>query len=43
LVSRSREEVLEMRNAGETTLQEIEEKLTELGLTLGMAAAGVDS
>jgi len=43
LVSRSREEVLEMQNAGETTLQEIEEKLTELGLTLGMAAAGVDS
>lgn len=36
LVSRSREELLEVRNFGETTLQEIEEKLAELGLRLGM-------
>jgi DNA-directed RNA polymerase subunit alpha len=38
LVSRSREEMLEMRNLGDTTLQEIEEKLRELGLHLGMDA-----
>jgi DNA-directed RNA polymerase subunit alpha len=38
LVSRSREELLEVRNFGETTLQEIEEKLSELGLRLGMHA-----
>jgi DNA-directed RNA polymerase subunit alpha len=38
LVSRSREELLEVRNFGETTLQEIEEKLSELGLQLGMHA-----
>ena len=37
LVSRSREELLEMRNFGETTLTEVEEKLRELGLHLGMA------
>ena len=43
LVSKSRQEVLEMRNAGETTLQEIEEKLTDLGLSFGMTAAGADS
>lgn len=43
LVTKSREEVLELRNAGETTLQEIEEKLAELGLSLGMAAAGIES
>lgn len=36
LVSRTREEVLAMRNAGETTADEIEEKLKELGLRLGM-------
>jgi DNA-directed RNA polymerase subunit alpha len=36
LVSRSREELLEVRNFGETTLQEIEEKLAEIGLKLGM-------
>lgn len=38
LVSRGREELLEVRNFGETTLQEIEEKLSELGLQLGMHA-----
>jgi DNA-directed RNA polymerase subunit alpha len=36
LVSRSREELLEMRNLGETTLLEVEEKLRDLGLHLGM-------
>jgi DNA-directed RNA polymerase subunit alpha len=36
LVSRSRDEMLEMRNLGDTTLQEIEEKLRELGMHLGM-------
>jgi DNA-directed RNA polymerase subunit alpha len=36
LVSRSREELLEVRNFGETTLQEIEEKLAEIGLRIGM-------
>jgi DNA-directed RNA polymerase subunit alpha len=39
LVGRTREELLEVRNFGETTLQEIEEKLQELGLRLGMEAA----
>jgi len=37
LVSRSRDELLEMRNLGDTTLQELEEKLRELGLQLGMS------
>lgn len=36
LVSRSREELLEMRNLGDTTLTEVEEKLRDLGLHLGM-------
>jgi len=36
LVSRSREELLEVRNFGETTLQEIEKQLEGLGLRLGM-------
>jgi DNA-directed RNA polymerase subunit alpha len=36
LVGRAREELLEVRNFGETTLQEIEEKLQEIGLRLGM-------
>jgi len=36
LVGRSREELLEVRNFGETTLSEIEEKLAEIGLRLGM-------
>jgi DNA-directed RNA polymerase subunit alpha len=41
LVRRSREELLEVRNFGETTLQEIEEKLLEIGLRLGMEAPTV--
>jgi hypothetical protein len=36
LVGRSREELLEVRNFGDTTLHEIEAKLRELGLELGM-------
>ncbi|NBX29840.1 DNA-directed RNA polymerase subunit alpha [bacterium] len=44
LVSRSRDELLEMRNFGETTLTEVEEKLREIGLHLGMAIpAGADA
>jgi DNA-directed RNA polymerase subunit alpha len=37
LVARSRDELLEMRNFGETTLTEVEEKLRDIGLHLGMA------
>src|SRR5204863_3987765 len=36
LVNRSDEELLEVRNFGETTLREVKQKLTERGLTLGM-------
>jgi DNA-directed RNA polymerase subunit alpha len=36
LVSRSEDQLLEVRNFGETTLKEVKEKLTELGLRLGM-------
>jgi len=36
LVSRTREELMELRNFGETSLEEIEEKLREHGLHLGM-------
>jgi len=44
LVARSRDELLEVRNFGETTLQEIEDKLRENGLQLGMdVPAGVTS
>jgi DNA-directed RNA polymerase subunit alpha len=44
LVARSRDELLEVRNFGETTLQEIEEKLRENGLQLGMdVPAGITS
>ncbi len=44
LVSRSEDALLEVRNFGETTLTEVREKLSELGLHLGMrvpAPAGV--
>jgi DNA-directed RNA polymerase subunit alpha len=37
LVGRTREELLDVRNFGDTTLQEIEEKLRDVGLRLGMA------
>src|SRR6266576_2525924 len=36
LVSRSDEELLEVRNFGETTLREVKIKLTERGMSLGM-------
>ncbi|HEX3658822.1 MAG TPA: DNA-directed RNA polymerase subunit alpha [Pirellulales bacterium] len=36
LVSRTQDQLLEVRNFGETTLNEVKEKLTELGLRLGM-------
>jgi len=36
LVLRSEDELLEVRNFGETTLREVKGKLTERGLTLGM-------
>jgi DNA-directed RNA polymerase subunit alpha len=36
LVSRNEDQLLEVRNFGETTLKEVKEKLTELGLRLGM-------
>lgn len=44
LVRRNEDQLLEVRNFGETTLNEVQEKLTELGLRLGMrvpAAASV--
>jgi DNA-directed RNA polymerase subunit alpha len=42
LVQRSEDQLLEVRNFGETTLKEVREKLTELGLRLGMRVpAGV--
>ena len=42
LVIRSEEELLEVRNFGETTLKEVQEKLEERGLTLNtrLPAAG---
>jgi DNA-directed RNA polymerase subunit alpha len=36
LVQKSEDQLLEVRNFGETTLTEVKEKLTELGLRLGM-------
>lgn len=36
LVQRTADQLLEVRNFGETTLHEVEEKLNELGLRLGM-------
>ncbi len=36
LVTRSEDQLLEVRNFGETTLNEVREKLTDLGLRLGM-------
>jgi DNA-directed RNA polymerase subunit alpha len=44
LVRRNEDQLLEVRNFGETTLNEVQEKLAEMGLRLGMrvaAAAGV--
>ncbi len=39
LVIRTDEELLEVRNFGETTLREVKQKLTERGLNLGIKAA----
>jgi DNA-directed RNA polymerase subunit alpha len=36
LVQRSEDELLEVRNFGDTTLTEVKEKLSEMGLHLGM-------
>ncbi len=36
LVSRSEDQLLDVRNFGETTLNEVKEKLSEMGLRLGM-------
>jgi DNA-directed RNA polymerase subunit alpha len=36
LVQKSEDQLLDVRNFGETTLNEVREKLTELGLRLGM-------
>lgn len=44
LVQRTEDQLLDVRNFGETTLSEVKQKLTELGLRLGMrvpAASGV--
>jgi DNA-directed RNA polymerase subunit alpha len=38
LVSRSEEQLLQVRNFGETTLKEVRSKLNEIGLELGMLA-----
>lgn len=40
LVSRSEEELLKVRNFGETTLKEVRVKLKEIGLDLGILVAG---
>jgi DNA-directed RNA polymerase subunit alpha len=39
LVRRSSDQLLDVRNFGETTLREVEEKLADLGLRLGMRVA----
>ena len=39
LVTRSEEQLLEVRNFGETTLAEVREKLSDIGLRLGMRLA----
>jgi DNA-directed RNA polymerase subunit alpha len=36
LVQRNDDQLLDIRNFGETTLTEVKEKLTDLGLHLGM-------
>jgi DNA-directed RNA polymerase subunit alpha len=43
LVTRSEDQLLEVRNFGETTLNEVREKLTELGLRLGMRLPSMTS
>jgi DNA-directed RNA polymerase subunit alpha len=39
LVTRSEEQLLQVRNFGETTLKEVKGKLEEIGLQLGMRLA----
>ncbi len=39
LVSKSEDQLLEVRNFGETTLREVKDKLAEMGLRLGMRVA----
>jgi DNA-directed RNA polymerase subunit alpha len=39
LVQRSEDQLLEVRNFGETTLTEVREKLADIGLRLGMRPA----
>ena len=41
LVARSESQLLEVRNFGETTLQEVKEKLSDIGLKLGMRLPSV--
>ncbi len=36
LVSRSEQDMLQVRNFGKTSLKEIKQKLTEMGLSFGM-------
>ncbi len=43
LVSRTKEELLRIRNFGEQTLKEVEKKLEEIGLRLGQLAESVDA
>lgn len=43
LVSRSEDQLMEVRNFGQTTLDEVRMKLTELGLHLGMRVAKVQA
>jgi len=43
LVTRTKDELLQIRNFGEQTLKEVEKKLEEIGLQLGQLAESVDA
>ena len=43
LVQRTEDQLLEVRNFGETTLEEVQEKLTELGMHLGIRIPAANS
>ncbi|MGN0911088.1 MAG: DNA-directed RNA polymerase subunit alpha C-terminal domain-containing protein, partial [Thermoguttaceae bacterium] len=43
LVSRNEDDLLELRNFGETSLNEVKQKLNEIGLRLGMRVPGAQS
>ena len=43
LVQRTEDQLLEVRNFGETTLVEVQEKLTELGMHLGIRVPAASS